>query len=88
VSGNTFTYDADAGCATQPAQHNYCAVAGLFSTSMTIDQAIAFGQNNLFENNTYTGAWQFLSPDQGSSLLSPAAWQAAPFNQDRGSAFH
>jgi hypothetical protein len=88
VDKNTFTYDADAGCTTQPSQHNYCAVTGLFSTSMTVDQAIAFGQNNLFENNTYAGPWQFVSPDQGSPLLSPAAWQGAPYNQDRGSAFH
>ncbi len=88
VSGNTFGYDADAGCTTQTAQHNYCAVTGLFSTSTTIDRAIAFTQNNLFENNTYAGSWQFLSPDQGSSLLSPTAWQAAPYNQDPGSAFH
>jgi hypothetical protein len=88
VSNNTFTYDADAGCTTKSAQHNYCAVTGLFSTTMTVDQAIAFQQNNHFGANTYTGPWQFLSPDQGSTLLSPAAWQAAPFNQDPGSAFH
>lgn len=88
VSGNTFMYDADAGCTTQSSQHNYCAVTGLFSTSTTIDQAIAFGQNNVFENNTYTGPWQFLSPDQSSNLLTPAAWQAAPYEQDTGSVFH
>lgn len=88
VSNNTFTYDADAGCTTQSSQHNYCAVTGLFSTTMTVDQAIAFQQNNHFGANTYTGPWQFLSPDQGSALLSPAAWQAAPFNQDPGSVFH
>jgi Right handed beta helix region len=87
VSNNTFTYDADAGCTTQSSQHNYCAVTGLFSTAATIDQAIELHQNNLFENNTYTGPWKFLSPDQGSSLLSPPAWQAAPFDQDRGSVF-
>jgi hypothetical protein len=87
VSNNTFTYDANAGCTTQTTQHNYCAVTGLFSTSMTIDQAIAFQQNNVFENNTYAGPWQFLSPDQSSALLTPAAWQAAPFHQDRGSQF-
>jgi hypothetical protein len=87
VSNNSFTYDADAGCTTQASQHNYCAVTGLFSTAMTIDQAIAFGQNNLFENNVYSGPWQFLSPDQGSTLLSPTTWQDAPFNQDRGSVF-
>jgi hypothetical protein len=88
VANNTFAYDGDAGCTTQASQHNYCAVTGLFSTAMTIDQAIAQQQNNLFENNAYSGPWQFLSPDQGSSLLTPAAWQAAPFNQDRGSVFH
>lgn len=88
VSNNTFTYDADAGCSTQPMQHNYCAVTGLFSTSTTVDQAIAFKQNNVFQNNTYAGSWQFLSPDQGSSLLSAAAWQVAPFSQDPGSVFH
>jgi hypothetical protein len=88
VSNNTFTHDANAGCTTQSAQHNYCAVTGLFSTAMTIDQAIALHQSNLFENNVYSGPWQFLAPDQGTALISPAAWQAAPFNQDRGSVFH
>jgi hypothetical protein len=88
VSNNTFTNDSDAGCTTQPSKHNYCVVTGLFSTAMSIDQAIAFQQNNVFENNTYTGPWQFLSPDQSSSLMPPATWQAAPFNQDRGSVFH
>jgi Right handed beta helix region len=88
VTSNTFAYDADAGCTTMPAMHNYCAVTGLFSTGMTIDQAIAFHQNNAFEDNTYTGPWQFLSPDQSSALLSPAAWQTAPHDQDQGSVFH
>lgn len=88
VSNNSFTYDADAGCTTQPAQNNFCAVTGLFSTSMTIDQNIAFHQNNLFEDNTYTDPWQFLSPDQNSPLLSPTAWQGAPYHQDMGSVFH
>ena len=69
-------------------EHNYCAVTGLFSTTMTIDQAIALHQNNRFEANTYAGPWQFLSPDQSSTLLSPAAWQASPSNQDLGSVFH
>jgi hypothetical protein len=88
ISNNTFTNDPDAGCTTQASQHNYCTVTGLFSTAMAIDQAIAFQQNNVFENNTYTGPWQFLSPDQSSSPIAPTTWQAAPFNQDRGSVFH
>jgi hypothetical protein len=88
VSGNTFTYDADAGCTTQSSQHNYCAVTGLFSTATAIDQNIALHQNNVFANNVYTGPWQFLCPDQGSTLLSPTQWQAAPYGQDQGSTFH
>jgi hypothetical protein len=88
VSNNTFTSDSDAGCTAQTSQHNYCVVTGVFSTAMSIDQAIAFQQSNVFENNTYTGPWKFLSPDQGSALISPTIWQAAPFNEDRGSVFH
>jgi hypothetical protein len=88
VSGNIFTYDADAGCTTSTAQNNYCAVTGLFSTSTSIDQSIAFHQNNVFKNNVYAGPWQFLSPDQGSALMSPKEWQAPPFDQDKGSTFH
>ena len=88
VSGNTFTYDADAGCTTQSSQNNFCAVTGLFSTAAAIDQNIAFHQNNVFGDNVYTGPWQFLCPDQGSPLLSPSQWQAAPYGQDKGTAFH
>jgi Right handed beta helix region len=87
VTGNTFSHDADAGCVAMSSPKTYCAVTGMFSTSMAIDQAIAFHQNNVFDHNAYTGPWQFLAPDQNSSLLSPTGWQAAPLNQDVHSTF-
>lgn len=86
IENNTFNFDSSAGCVAGPG--TYCGVNAMFSNDTAIDQAIAFDQNNLFTNNTYTGSWQFLAPDQGSTLLSPASWQAAPYNQDVGSTFH
>jgi hypothetical protein len=88
VSNNSFTYDANGKCTADASKHQYCTVQGMFSTTQTIDQNIAFHQNNLFENNVYTGPWMFLTPDQGSSPITPAAWQAAPYSQDVGSTFH
>jgi hypothetical protein len=85
VRGNTFHVDTSSSCAAPPA--SYCAVNAMFSNNSAIDQSIAFGQNNQFQANTYQGAWRFLAPDQGSSLLSPASWQGAPYNQDAGSTF-
>ena len=85
VQNNTFTFDAAAGCASPPA--TYCGVSAMFSNNAAIDQSVA-AQNNVFKDNDYSGAWKFLSPDQSSALLSPSAWQAAPFNQDVGSTFH
>jgi hypothetical protein len=87
VTHNTFAYGADAGCVATSSPKTYCAVAGLFSTSTAIDQAIALHQNNVFDDNAYTGPWQFLAPDQNSTLLSPAAWQGPPLNQDVHSTF-
>jgi len=88
VHGNTFTDDGKGGCTVTPSQSNYCTVTALFSTSATIDHAIAFDQKNVFHDNVYSGPWKFLTPDQSSSLLSPTAWQATPYGQDSGSAFH
>jgi Right handed beta helix region len=86
VEDNAFALDADAGCvASAPAV--YCGVSAIFSNNSAVDQAIAFQQNNIFKNNTYKGSWLFLAPDQSSSLLSPASWQAPPYSQDVGSTF-
>src|SRR5262249_22742275 len=86
VQNNTFTFDAAAGCVAHPSA-TFCGVNAMFSNDKAIDQAVA-SQNNLFKGNDYSGSWKFLSPDQSSPLLSPSAWQAAPFNQDVGSTFH
>jgi len=88
VSSNTFTYDASGTCTAEASQNQYCSVQALFSTTQAIDQAIAFHQNNVFKDNTYTGPWKFLAPDQSSAPLTPTAWQAAPYDQDVGSTFH
>jgi hypothetical protein len=87
VSSNTFTYDADGKCTADATQNQYCTVQALFSTSQAIDQDIALHQNNVFKDNTYTGPWMFLTPDQSSPLLTPSAWQATPYDQDVGSTF-
>jgi hypothetical protein len=88
VSNNTFTYDAQGQCTADSSKGQYCTVQAMFSTSQTIDQNIAFGQNNVFENNTYTGPWMFLTPDQSSPFITPSAWQAPPYSEDKGSTFH
>jgi hypothetical protein len=88
VSSNTFTYDANGKCTADTSKNQYCSVQALFSTLTAIDQNIAFHQNNVFKNNTYTGPWKFLVPDQSSALITPSAWQAAPYSQDMGSTFH
>ena len=88
VSSNTFTYDANGMCTAEASPNQYCTVQALFSTSQAIDQAIAFHQNNVFKDNTYTGPWKFLAPDQSGPLLTPSAWQAGPYDQDTGSTFH
>jgi hypothetical protein len=87
VESNTFVFDAvDSGCVASPGF--YCGVNAIFSNDSAVDTAMAQSQNNHFEDNSYTGVWQFLISDQGSALSNVAAWQAAPWNQDPGSTFH
>lgn len=47
----------------------------------TVQDAIAFHQGNRFFSNTYSGPWNFMVPEQGTSV-SWAAWQGAPYGQD------
>jgi hypothetical protein len=88
VSNNTFTYDSMGKCVADMSKNQYCSVQALFSTTTTVSQNIALHQNNVFKNNTYTGPWKFLTPDQSSALITSSVWQAAPYNQDVGSTFH
>ena len=51
----------------------------------TVQQAITFGQDNVWHHNTYVGPWTF-TPFDMSRVLDAQAWQAAPYHQDTCSA--
>ena len=51
-----------------------------------ISKAIVYDQGNTFSDNRYVGPWSFTVFDTGH-LVSPTAWQAAPYNQDARSTF-
>ena len=72
-----------------------CGLNGLFSNYGTypswspykgsvIRESITFNQNNVWQNNSYQGPWNFMVYDQ-ATVLPLAKWQAAPYNQDAGS---
>jgi parallel beta-helix repeat protein len=72
VSGNTFAFDPSAigsSCTTA----NYCGFNALFSeygsttpwTAWVVPEDISNDQNNVFEDNTYTGPWNFVGFNQG-----------------------
>ena len=96
VHDNEFSIDpakVGGGCSAD----NGCGLQGVFSNYGTypdwspyqaeaIQEAITFHQNNVFASNHYVGPWQFMAYDQGT-LLDAAAWQAAPYSQDRESTF-
>jgi hypothetical protein len=72
VTGNTFNFTpSDIGSNCTPS--NGCGYNGLFSeygstapyTSWVVPKAIADNQNNHFSDNTYSGPWSFMGPDQG-----------------------
>jgi hypothetical protein len=94
VSKNTFTFSrADLGPSCTAA--NFCGFNGLFSQYGTypswspyhgtvVENNITFHQNNHFEENTYTGPWQFVVQSQGNAV-GWSQWRAAPYGQDAGS---
>jgi hypothetical protein len=49
-----------------------------------VQEAITFGQNNVFTANRYVGDWRF-NPYEMSRLVDLVTWQSAPYNQDAGS---
>ena len=51
-----------------------------------VAQSITFHQDNRWHNNTYVGPWTFMAVDT-QRVVEPAAWQAAPNNQDQNSTF-
>jgi Right handed beta helix region len=93
VEGNAFTIDPPNIPGCKPSTG--CGFNGLFSNYGTyprwspyhgevIQQNITFKQNNLWRNNTYTGAWHFVAEEPGH-LVTWAAWRSAPYRQDAGS---
>jgi hypothetical protein len=72
VTDNTFAFQpADIGSDCTPS--NGCGFVGLFSEygstspykAWVVPKDIADNQNNHFSDNTYTGPWSFMGPDQG-----------------------
>jgi hypothetical protein len=74
VTDNTFDFEpSDIG--SDCTQANSCGYNGIFSeygvtapyTAWIVPKDIADSQNNHFANNTYTGPWSFMGPDQGGT---------------------
>jgi hypothetical protein len=93
IHDNTFDFDSGAAGCTNA----LCGWMALLSDLGTypswspylgtvVEQAITFDQNNHWHNNTYSGPWRFMSHDNGT-VLTQAAWTAAPWSQDAGSTF-
>jgi hypothetical protein len=93
VHDNAFNLNASnvAGCKFSAG----CGFNGIFSNwgtypswspykAAVIEDAITYHQSNVFSNNAYNGAWEFMLHDQ-SGIDTFAQWQAAPAHQDVGS---
>lgn len=72
-----------------------CGHMGLFSNIGTVpewspylgdrvEDAITFGQDNVWSGNRYRGPWRFIVHDLGN-VVGWRTWRAAPYGQDRGS---
>ncbi len=97
IDHNEFSF-SPASIGRSCAVTNVCGFQGVFSqfgtypswspfTGTTVENHIAFGQNNHFASNTYVGPWRFMSPAQGN-ILSWAVWQESPYHQDAGSSMN
>jgi hypothetical protein len=93
IENNSFSLDAAAVPNCTPSQS--CGYNGVFSQygsypswspyqDDVVAKHITFEQNNVWRNNTYKGAWNFMAPTAGSSI-SWGTWRAAPYSQDAGS---
>ncbi|HXY45494.1 MAG TPA: right-handed parallel beta-helix repeat-containing protein [Acidimicrobiales bacterium] len=92
VRDNTFNF-TEANVPGCNGSTNSCGENGVFSQYGTspswspymgtvIETAITTEQNNVFSDNTYSGAWSFMYANQ-SGIMTFAEWQAA--GQDAGS---
>jgi hypothetical protein len=90
VHDNVFVVDGPLRCAAA-ARNGLLSGFGTYPDwspykGKVIEDAITFGQDDVWHDNTYRGPWQFVvhSADQ---VVPPQVWQAAPYNQDSGSTF-
>ena len=58
--------------------------AGRPTRRRSCEKDITFKQNNVWRNNTYTGAWHFMVEEAGKRVTWDA-WRSAPYDQDAGS---
>ncbi|MGH3432894.1 MAG: right-handed parallel beta-helix repeat-containing protein, partial [Thermocrispum sp.] len=93
IHHNTFTVNTahvDGGC-----EPTFCATQSLFANVGTwpdwspyqgrrVQEAITFGQDNRWHDNTYRGRWRWVAYEPGR-YLTFAQWQADPYGQDQGS---
>ena len=93
VEGNTFAIDPAKIPGCQPSMG--CGYNGLFSNYGTypdwspyqgqiVEENITFKQDNVWQNNAYTGPWHFMVKEAGH-VVSWDAWRSAPYGQDAGS---
>lgn len=93
VHNNELTALVKTGCTASKG----CNKSGLFSNYGTfpswspyqqfkIEDAITKTQNNVFDNNTYNGAWSFVARDQGTTVTK-TVWQST-YGQDVHSVFN
>lgn len=92
IHDNQFVLDTELGCA-----ETYAGRMAVFANYGTypdwspymadvIRDAITFGQENTWRDNTYVGPWTFVAYDSGRSL-SIDEWRSEPYGQDVDSAF-
>lgn len=93
IHDNWFAFDPEAvGCTNE-----FCGRMALLSNFGTypewspysgsvVQDAITFGQDNRWRDNTYVGPWRF-TPREVDQIIGAREWQARPFQQDAGSVF-
>jgi Right handed beta helix region len=88
VLGNTFSFNpTDATYGGHCTEANSCGQNAIFSVvsstaaypGYSVCNNISNNQNNVFNDNTYTGPWTFLYFNQGD-VASPAKWQTGTTN--------
>ncbi|WP_198958127.1 MULTISPECIES: right-handed parallel beta-helix repeat-containing protein [Amycolatopsis] len=92
IHGNRFAFDPVViGCRAMCGRMAVLSNYGTYPDwspykAEVIRQAITFGQDNRWHDNTYAGPWSFMAVDT-EGVLDTVAWQAPPYQQDTGSTF-